>query len=503
MLLRNVCNLLVLIVLGSQNLAAQAAKLKGCSFAGNNVRFTQDDLCEASEKNESIEKTIRDIVAINGVAKKFEVIQCNGLKNCFATNLPGIKSGTLKRYIFYDHEFLYDVQKQTGNTWSWQSILAHEIAHHLNGDVLEGGSPQDELQADYFSGFVMFKLGCPSLAEAQSAMSYLQSEEGNVSHPGRARRLESIRSGWMAAKNGTNTPPKVEKKVEPTYDANDYYEKSLQLSGAGEYKQALTMIGNALLIDDTNAAYFGQKAFCLFQMGNETEAIRNYSKAGLLNPKDALYTSNIANIKNKQKLYQDAVKFANFALEMEPNRASAYGERGYAYWFLEDYKKCEADFAKMLRLKPDDSWGKEWLDKVQQKLKALEAADLQAFGVRWQTADGIDYEGMLIMKGDKGVFRVKFTDFQCKCERIVEQDMRTETLTDGFRIAGYNPRLAGSTERHANYSPDNFHVVYENGEATHLFNKDDRGVEAEIKLIVLKTDIEQTQWMIKLKWTID
>jgi hypothetical protein len=77
------------------------------------------------------------------------------------------------------------------------SILAHEVGHHLNGHTLlgTGSTPNLELEADEFSGFVMRKLGA-SLAEAQAAIKLIGSERASKTHPGRAQRLASILHGW-------------------------------------------------------------------------------------------------------------------------------------------------------------------------------------------------------------------------------------------------------------------------------------------------------------------
>ncbi|MEJ7666929.1 MAG: hypothetical protein WKG07_49205 [Hymenobacter sp.] len=71
------------------------------------------------------------------------------------------------------------------------------MGHHLNGHTLRGGGsqPQDELEADEFSGFVLRRLGA-SLAQAQAAPGRRCADEaGSASHPGRTPRLAGHQPG--------------------------------------------------------------------------------------------------------------------------------------------------------------------------------------------------------------------------------------------------------------------------------------------------------------------
>ena len=115
--------------------------------------------------------------------------------------------------------------------WETITILAHEIAHHLNYHLVnphpDATFRSMELEADETAGFILFKLGA-TLEESQRAMrSASVSIEGSYTHPPRAQRLEAIRKGWEKAKSGnpapappptptptpTPTPPPVANKI--------------------------------------------------------------------------------------------------------------------------------------------------------------------------------------------------------------------------------------------------------------------------------------------------
>ncbi|MBK8068385.1 MAG: hypothetical protein IPK27_12370 [Rhodanobacteraceae bacterium] len=86
------------------------------------------------------------------------------------------------------------------NDWAPISIMAHEIGHHLSGHtIMPGGSqPPTELEADKFSGFVLYKMGA-MLADAQKAMNTLVPEQDGKTHPGRSKRVQAIQEGWTQA----------------------------------------------------------------------------------------------------------------------------------------------------------------------------------------------------------------------------------------------------------------------------------------------------------------
>ena len=137
---------------------------------------------------------IREITEAVGLQPRFELRATSQIDNAAAVVYGG------KRYLLYNPRFLAAVNRAGHTDWAGISILAHEMGHHLNGHTLRGGGsqPQDELEADEFSGFVLRRLGA-SLAEAQAALVAVAPEQGSASHPGRAPRLAAISRGWARA----------------------------------------------------------------------------------------------------------------------------------------------------------------------------------------------------------------------------------------------------------------------------------------------------------------
>ncbi|MGV8932535.1 MAG: hypothetical protein ACOH1R_10565 [Luteimonas sp.] len=73
--------------------------------------------------------------------------------------------------------------------------MAHEIGHHLSGHTItEGHSrPEIELEADKFSGYVLYKMGAP-LADSTQAIMAMGSPTEQPTHPARDRRGAQARA---------------------------------------------------------------------------------------------------------------------------------------------------------------------------------------------------------------------------------------------------------------------------------------------------------------------
>ena len=79
------------------------------------------------------------------------------------------------------------------------SVLAHELGHHVafHTEVI-GNDHKYELEADYFSGFVLRRLGA-TLAQSHAAMQALSPKEATSTHPALNDRLQVITVGWTDA----------------------------------------------------------------------------------------------------------------------------------------------------------------------------------------------------------------------------------------------------------------------------------------------------------------
>ncbi|MEJ7626158.1 MAG: hypothetical protein WKF35_04805 [Ferruginibacter sp.] len=169
---------------------------------------------------------ISSILSFSGLASNFKVYSAP-IENAIATIINN------KRYILYDPRLLSFSDKQSGNYWSSMSILAHEIGHHLSGHTLtnKGSNPHDELEADKFSGFILYKLGA-SLTQAVAAMQTLGSENDSYSHPSKFKRIQEITKGWNEAsqqryESAVPPPPTDEQNGKPFWRQDEFAKEEL------------------------------------------------------------------------------------------------------------------------------------------------------------------------------------------------------------------------------------------------------------------------------------
>lgn len=160
-----------------------------CSYFGE----TLPPKAELVSSTDEVGTLIQRIVDASGLSRNFE-IRAAIVPNAIAMNLGS------SRYILYNPRFIQEISTATGNRWAAVGILAHEVGHHLNGHTLmSGGSrPPLELQADYFSGFILQKLGA-TLEDATAVIEKFAPPTGSTTHPAQHDRVASIRSGWTSA----------------------------------------------------------------------------------------------------------------------------------------------------------------------------------------------------------------------------------------------------------------------------------------------------------------
>lgn len=168
-----------------------------CSYYGE----PSDDQVWGFSSDSDAESAVERIMNYTGLPQNFEVMRGN-VDNAMAT-LRGEA-----RLIVYNQSFMERVKESTSTDWSAISILAHEIGHHLAGHTLQknGSRPKTELEADRFSGHVLFKMGS-QLEEAKAAMNAVAGDAGSSTHPPKSARLVAIETGWFDARDQAPAQP--------------------------------------------------------------------------------------------------------------------------------------------------------------------------------------------------------------------------------------------------------------------------------------------------------
>ncbi|MBK8284781.1 MAG: TPM domain-containing protein [Ahniella sp.] len=175
-----------------------ASTLQACSYDGKPVTVSAQMMTAGAAGAGT--DVVREIMKYTGLPQNFEVIPSGQVPNAAAVILVG-PDNLPKRVIAYNEKFMGEVRSATANNdWAPISIMAHEIGHHLSGHTIQpgGSQPPTELEADKFSGFVLYKMGAV-LADATKAMNTLVPEQDGPTHPGRGKRVNAIQEGWQQA----------------------------------------------------------------------------------------------------------------------------------------------------------------------------------------------------------------------------------------------------------------------------------------------------------------
>ena len=216
------------LLAGTALASAASIALKGsCSYFGEALPIKTEML---SSNDNNVSGLIQRIVDASGLSRNFEI------RAALVPNAAAVTLGAT-RYILYNPTFLNDITTTTQDRWAAAGILAHEIGHHLNGHTLQAGGsrPPLELEADYFSGFILEKLGA-QLADATAVIEKYAPEASSATHPARRERVASITSGWRAACKADPDCPKTGISLDDVPDNDAPAVTSKQPAAAGGNK---------------------------------------------------------------------------------------------------------------------------------------------------------------------------------------------------------------------------------------------------------------------------
>ncbi|TYB73032.1 ImmA/IrrE family metallo-endopeptidase [Bizionia saleffrena] len=140
---------------------------------------------------------LSDIVSEIGLSQSnFTIKTCNSINNAVAVIIDG------ERELLIDEHYLSKLNNSTNKSF-YLFILAHEIGHHLNGHTLKYSdnttSRKQELEADYFAGFVLKKLNSP-IQDITSTLNDIPHPSKNTgTHPILKNRILSANKGFEDA----------------------------------------------------------------------------------------------------------------------------------------------------------------------------------------------------------------------------------------------------------------------------------------------------------------
>nr|QNO55523.1 photosystem I assembly protein Ycf3 [Methanosarcinales archaeon ANME-1 ERB7] len=178
-------------------------------------------------------------------------------------------------------------------------------------------------------------------AEARNKIAEL---EGTIA--GLKEKLESTEKDKKEIEELTKTLMEKEGKLKILAESFDNY-----MGG----KDAKSL--SDLLLDDTRrraeAEKWFNRAYDENQKGNRENAIEYYTRAIELNPEYAKAYNNRGTVYGYIKEYEKAISDYNKAIELNPEYADAYNNRGNVYGYIKEYEKAISDFNKAIELNPE------------------------------------------------------------------------------------------------------------------------------------------------------
>lgn len=133
--------------------------------------------------------------------KKGNFILCPIVKQdgAFAASAPTMEGNVIFQgeFIGYNSYFMRSLRKDLGY-WGETAVIAHELGHHLLGHTLVSmdSNPTMELEADYFAGKLMQKVGS-SLNDTLFLASQPFMQDGGNTHPSGQQRIDAYNAGWL------------------------------------------------------------------------------------------------------------------------------------------------------------------------------------------------------------------------------------------------------------------------------------------------------------------
>jgi tetratricopeptide (TPR) repeat protein len=296
----------------------------GCNFFGDSQDYTPAQATGINDDKAHTWMTgiIDDIVAKVGLQARFEVKALKNYNNCSALCVKNETGET--RVLQFDRDFLEQYEKITADKWFVVGVVAHEIAHHLNGHSLDGvGSrPNKEMEADEFAGFVMQKLGA-TLSESQNIFSFLNETEGPPTHPIKSKRYKAVKRGWDKSA-GTYESWKDDDEV-GMFALTESLLKVMRNKRKPEHARAMVdLCNNILNLTPDNIEALSTKGYHYATLKMYDSAKIFCTAALKVEPHVSLFRLNLAKVLLASGEFEDALAYIDDAVYLRPISPEAY-----------------------------------------------------------------------------------------------------------------------------------------------------------------------------------
>lgn len=148
-----------------------------------------------------------------------------------------------------------------------------------------------------------------------------------------------------------------------------FFNRGLAYRNLGDYKAAIPDLTQAIALDRNNTEAFEVRAFCYTALGQNDNAIADYTVALGRNPHPGTIFERGQAYLNK-KDYENALADLDHSLQLRPNFPAGYRLRANVYVAQKEYDKAVADAEKTLQLEntPANRGNLGWMQYLAGKL---------------------------------------------------------------------------------------------------------------------------------------
>ncbi|MDD5680285.1 MAG: tetratricopeptide repeat protein [Candidatus Omnitrophica bacterium] len=183
--------------------------------------------------------------------------------------------------------------------------------------------------------------------------------------------LAYLRIGNIYLKTGNADKAAVFYKIAADYDefeidarnklGNIYFDKGL-------YEKSRKVYEEILKIDPYASGAHNNLANALSRLGLNENAVKEYEKAIELEPTNAEYLFNLGTEYGKDKKYGDAINTLKEAHRLKPKHVATLINLGAAYFHKGDSVSAEKEWAKVLRIDPQNPIVKDYLKRIKKRM---------------------------------------------------------------------------------------------------------------------------------------
>ena len=196
------------------------------------------------------------------------------------------------------------------------------------------------------------------------------------------------------------------------WTVEDYFDFGIDSYQKGNYVAAIKDFSEAIQLTPKDAIIYYNRGISKARLGDHNAAVADFSEAIKLNPEYAKAYNNRGITKDNLGNYTAAIADYDEAIKLNPEYAQAYNNRGIAKGNLGEYIAAVADFSEAIKLNPEyaDAYYNRGVAKGNLGDHAAAVADYDE-AIRLNPKDAMVYNNRGITKDNLGDYNAAVADY--------------------------------------------------------------------------------------------